>query len=272
MSVRALHFSNPGHVQETLMKSLLLLSLFALSRSISPQLPGDYERVLLPVYSFGPGTHGSQWASVLKIRNGATVDVAFGHDVFVYACNLGAPCVGPVPSGLTIQFTGGSSASGLILYAPKADADDLQYDLRIHDVSRQLQTGGTELPVVPERNFSARARHLLDIPTSRDFRTSLRVYSLESEPTAVRVQIWGQRDYFSPDTKPVLLAEETLIAVRTESDGDLALPRTPSFAAIHDLFERNSAAREYDTVRITMAPTDATAPVWAFATVTNNQT
>jgi hypothetical protein len=239
------------------------------------QTRANYEAVLVPVYSSGPGAYGSQWTSVLRIHNSAPAAADFGHlPAFSPPCPLGVPCFASLPPNATVPYAFfPNQPFGLILYPPRSHSGQLHYQLRIRDLSRQLETWGTELPVVHETDFKSTVQ-LLDVPTSSEFRNSLRIYALSQDTIPVRIRVFSQPE--PTVTQPVphaeLLAEEALELVwRPSVDNHPDYPRWPAYAAIHDFAKTYASVEASSLVRIELTA-EGSAPIWAFVSVTNNVT
>ena len=129
--------------------------------------------------------------------------------------------------------------TGRILWTQKGAGDSLAFGLRVADVSRSATSHGTEIPVVRESDFTTGRIALLGVPTDPRFRLTLRIYSLVPPGGPVSIDGYGQvaltpgRDLFDP-----------------------------SYAEIPDL------PRTLTRVVLQPGPT----PIWAFITVTNNET
>ncbi|MBV8544309.1 MAG: hypothetical protein JO088_06145, partial [Acidobacteria bacterium] len=114
--------------------------------------PAVFEPILFPVSFQGPGALGSQWLTESFIS--ANVSQAFFRDPL--------PC-----SGCSQRFSPGSKQLindgnpwGHVLYALRGTTDTLSFASRIHDISRQSQTAGTEVPVVREHDFRGQLRFM----------------------------------------------------------------------------------------------------------------
>jgi hypothetical protein len=127
-----------------------------------------------------------------------------------------------------------------ILWTPKGQASSLAAGLRVGDASRATATHGTEIPVVRESDFTTGKIVLLDAPFDArlPFRVRLRIYSLAKTSGPVTIEGVGQ------------------VALTPAPDFF-----TPSYAEVTDLPPGQ---------RIVILPSGV--PLWAFATVTNNDT
>lgn len=143
---------------------------------------------------------------------------------------------------------------GSLLWVSRGGVDRLAFNLRITESTRQKETAGTTIPVVPQRDFRTDAFALIGIPLSPAVRLRLRVYSLDPY-TTVRVKIvdrYGirvERDFLLPLNNPADIYH-------------------PAYAEYFQ-FEGN------DIYRIEITPLGGRIDgnrVWAFASVTHNET
>ena len=201
-----------------------------------------FDPLLFPIYL--PPVHGqfgSEFRTTARVFNtGATPVLLYGHD---YTCLPIDPAFGPdVPlqlDGEAQLVTGCSHSVGRIFWTPKPGGASIAANLRVADVTREATSHGTEIPVVRAGDFTTGAIALLGVPTDPRFRLTLRVYSLASTSGPVNIEGYGQvfltpgRDLYEPSYAEV---------------GDL--PRT--------------------LTRVVLQPSGV--PLWAFITVTNNET
>ena len=114
---------------------------------------------------------------------------------------------------------------------------------------------------------------LNDVPTDARFRQTLRVYSLDSsKPSMVRISVLGIR----LNTDEIRSSPDVLIGSqdRALSDHHEWLPintlTIPGFLEISDIGSM-APVTGYDLVRVDVQPLD-TSSVWAFVSITNNET
>src|SRR5712691_7997574 len=111
-----------------------------------------YEKVLIPILtsSILPGAHGSLWTTELVARNESDQYVEIG--TIIGPCQIECP-VGQSPHATFHigEFTPDPNA-GEFLYIGAPGAGKVSFSLRVQDISRQLQTWGTAIPVVRERD------------------------------------------------------------------------------------------------------------------------
>lgn len=230
------------------------LSCIAVVLAAAP-LFAQNERILLPVFTPPVfGSFGSEFHTDLRIMNntGGTVTIEGLQGNCVVVC--------PIPSQ-SFELGSGQEAEpndfvlsgnpGRFIFVNEMDIDSLSMNLRVHDVSRSALNFGTEMPIVREREFKLNRITLLGVPTDARFRNTLRVYS--TDPTALLVTV-GNR---AP------------VAMGTARGSD---PFEPAYASFGDFPVDAGTVRVTITVDpiVTLLPVEI--PIWAFMTVTNNDT
>ena len=212
------------------------------------------ERVLLPIVLFGstttPGAFGSMWKAEVTFHNASSDDVP----IIAPNCNplVLTPCAPPIlqaRSTVTMPLYG---TPGAIVSIPRKNVEDVDISLRIQDVSRQSQTWGTSIPVVRAAQFKPAIR-LIGVPTDSRFRLTLRIHGYrQAGPVRVRV--------FDPATATPL--------------GDVTLDlqgRDPAYLQLDPLALSPIAPSAAVRIEVSSA-VDPPQPIWAFVSVTNNET
>jgi hypothetical protein len=213
-----------------------------------------FEKVLLPVIFNGPGALGSNWVTELSLRN----DNAY--TVEPWRAIGGSLAISP---SKPLVFGSGDATSGLFIVVPRQAAAGLGFHEGVRDTSRADAEWATEIPVVREGQFSSTSVELLDVPADPRFRTMVRIYSptnpLPSYATFAHVIVYSLidgtrlREFFPTLSDPTGCSN---IATCAEH---------PSFATVPDVTAGLPSGRVGIQVQANM-------PVWAFATVTNNDT
>lgn len=238
--------------------------------------PSDFARVLLPIaLPPTPGGYGSLWVTELT----AFADVAEEFRMFPlsYFCPITCPAPDPFGEGVPVRTTFHPNLQldarqpnpGYLLYMPREVETKVSFQLRIRDTSRELQTWGTEIPVVRESELRTERTQLLDVPVGATFRQWLRVYDADARSgSRVAVRVYG-----GPHGD-VLLAEKELtltVPANNNTASVLQLPVRPGFAQlmIGDAFPE---AAGQTTVRLEITPLTSPLRYWAFVSVTNNDT
>ena len=261
-----------------LLFSLLIgTAAFAQTFQVQPDPTPEYEKVLLPVFFFGPGAHGSRWATQISVYNAGQNTVTTPNAAFIGDPICLAPCgCGPVAeiapgqtAGICFRF---ADPAGLSLYAPKSAATYLNYHARAVDTSRSTANAGTEIPVVREREFRTDSIHLLNLPLDEHFRLGLRVYNPDQHDGAqVKMQVL--------DTLRNSVYGERLITlsypIRTIVPDPY--PNLPAFANLGDLDKIvreivGPSANSIGSFHLRLTPVTPEIRIWAFATITNTET
>ncbi len=261
------------------------LLVCALSTAVYAQQEVAYRRVLLPVVVNGPtpvaGAFGSQWITDLGLTN-VGASAMFLYPIESFGAFLCEPilCATPythLPAGLTIPsrvyyFGKGSPPSnGVVLHVEDQFADSLRVSLRVHDLSRQDKSWGATIPVVPEGRF-AHSVSLLALPgQDPNFRVNVRIYSLTIDsPVQINVQAFATTPNFN-----VLLGNQTLSLASPLPSGS-GPGTSPAGSAPSYLFIGDPRAVIGSTTpplyRVEITSTTPGATIWAFATITNNDT
>lgn len=125
------------------------------------------------------------------------------------------------------------------------------------------------MPVVRESEFHKDAVFLLNVPVTPEFRQTLRIYSMDPAATTVAVRVFGisgsHPEAFHAAPVDPILGQTSVPLVPGIRDG------VPAFAVVNDLSSianLNGASR----VGIEVDHAAAGPPIWAFVSVTNNET
>jgi hypothetical protein len=217
----------------------------------------SFDPILFPIFTPPVhGAYGSEFHTSGKFWNEDITNVLslYGIDS---SCYLFSPVIDPhtpytlAPNGPELGILPGCSTSvGRIFWVPKG-TDTLAANLRVTDVTRQATSHGVEIPVVHRDDFRQRVS-LLDVPIDVRFRNTLRVYSLVRSVTLVNVFIGNA--YYQLTLQPGENVFEPAYGAITE------------FPLPHELPQGQS------TVRVVVDSRTEGTPLWAFVTVTNNET
>jgi len=215
----------------------------------------DWMPLLLPIAALNvPGANGSLWTteSVLVNLGTESIDVLRVFPFPVSSSHVKAGARQPLDF---VWQPGG----GALIWVPRWALGSLAVNSRVSDVSRQSQTWGTELPVVRGDQFATTVT-LINVPTAPRFRNMLRVYIPNF--FSFRFRLIG---------KP-LDGDQTLFDITRDiqmphlAPPDVT-PGLPASAAIDLATLPNFHAA--DRLRLTIT---SDVPVWAFVSVTNNET
>lgn len=226
----------------------------------------DYDPILFPIFSppvFGQG--GSEFRTTATFWNRGGQPVTFyGYDL---SCLLIDPPIQP-HNPFTLQprrqealnlFPECSQTSAKLFYVPKGNRS-LAGSLRVWEVSKQSQNHGVEIPVVQREDFDEDSIALVNVPNDPKFRLTLRVYGLDRGADHVNV-IYGGNVVPLPLQVPGSVYEPSY-AIYTgfpvPPGGHVPVP--PFFNVLVEVPRGPGGA-----------PVPGT-PIWAFITVTNNET
>lgn len=255
----------------SLRTSLMLVALF-LAVSVSSAEEVTFKRILIPLFFDEPvaGAHGSRWDTELVFFNQ-------GHSpVLAYSWGPGCRMLCPpdwgmreIPPGVTFgpDFPAFPTlAPTAFLFVDRERIADVNVQLRIRDLSRQSETWGTEIPTIPETDFTAGPISLLDVPVGNGFRTALRVYALPgpSPVSSSTVRVYRRGTWTEAGFTPDELLMQSLLSLVQETTTSpgygqwLGLDGVPELAGV-------------ERVRIEVIP-EAGTPMWAFASITHAET
>ncbi|HUP47935.1 MAG TPA: hypothetical protein VNA04_04010 [Thermoanaerobaculia bacterium] len=228
------------------------------------------ERFLVPVYLSGPtpGAFGSVWTSELRILNTGTTDAVIENFGLMNQTGLFTPET--LPSGVEIAGRRLNNAvsvanPGALLLVRSEFAEQLRFQSRVRDTSREGQGWGTWIPVVHE-SAARGVLHLLDVPVDPRYRQMLRVYSFDRVAgRSVRIRLYATRENAQfPSTADPIVSE--LVLPLQVIGGDAQ----PAYAQISDVSTLPGVAGQ-NRVRITIQ-TEGSFGVWSMASITNNVT
>lgn len=218
-----------------------------------------FERVLLPLLT--PPVHGafgSEFHTALRLsnRNEHTKVAIFGVQP---ACNTISGCIqfdplerpyvlNPFTAPRDFQLDG---TPGRFLYIDKKHASKVFANLRVFDVTRSAENFGTEIPVVRDAEMIRGPIRLLGIPLDDRFRRTLRIYMTESSSVTLLV---GDEEHLLVPTQP-------------------ANPFEPAYIEFTDFPAGTGTVDvEIHLPQLLINPPPPYPPVWAFVSVTNNDT
>lgn len=246
----------PGAVQVTVTGDSFVKSSYAFRYYDPAASPSDkfFEKVLIPVILNGPGGFGSNWVTELSLRNDNDYRVEPWRPI------AGSSAIAPVKP---LLFGSGSAPSGLFLVVPRQAAAGLSFHAAVRDTSRSDSEWSTEIPVVRESDFSSSRIELLDIPVDARFRTMVRIYSpinpMPGYASFVHVIV------YSLDDGSILRELYPSLFDASGCNDATSCAEHPSYASVADLTAGVSPGRVGVQIQ-------GNVPLWAFATVTNNET
>lgn len=231
--------------------------------------PNDaFDPILFPIF-MPPvqGAFGSEFHTRARLWNESPSETVllYGRDT---ACYLFTPHLdGLIPlelqqNGIDQQLLTGCSESVGRIFWVKKDHDTIAANLRVTDVTRQAASHGVEIPVVHRDDFPESGRiSLLGVPIDPKFRNTLRIYSLAKRPQTVSVQVGNTSHQIT------LQPGQNLFE--------------PTYAQFTDFPLPGDLPAGQETIRVVIDAIPACPicplphiepPIWAFITVTNNET
>lgn len=237
-----------------LIRSLCCLVVGVAAASLQAQDLAGYERVLLPVSTyFAPGAHGTLWSTELWFRNnsGRPAQI-FPTIVSHWSAPVGTTDTVPV-------FKRPLETPGQFLFVTRANAAQVQFDLRLFNEVARHDGWGTKLPVVREAQYAS-VVNLINVPVGPAYRSALRIYGLpEHAPASDSVIV---RLYSNSGSEPLLAT--------TELPFDATLVEIPQYAAIMSLSDSLPDMRAAEQIRVEVTSRSGTARIWAFVSVVSN--
>ncbi len=257
-------------------EDVLIVGGFRWDNAATSNNPADYKRYLVPVTGRNlPGANGSLWTAEFTLYNGYFTP-------FAPIWNCCTPVNVPVPSPVlqpeaTIQAAinpRGDGTDGAFVYLPKEPSIRLGMSLRVRDLSRNAQNFGTEIPLVTEADYHGVSNvpmQLVDIPTDPRYRATLRIYGPDEAPVSgVRVQLFSQStgaliEEYQVDLQGIVTAVFN------------PFPLHPSYAQLDPLTPAVRASGERVRIalyarRFSVVIPPPAIPLWAFISITNNET
>ncbi|MGH9457088.1 MAG: hypothetical protein ACRD2J_05545 [Thermoanaerobaculia bacterium] len=228
--------------------------------------PANFELFLAPVMYEGPGALGSEWTTQLSLYNDS--DTAIDPWEWLLLCPPGEPCPDTIPPRTSLVLGPQQLltwVNGYVFAIPRDRADDLHATLHARDLSRQSESWGTEIPVVREDDLPSKIV-LLNVPLDDRFRRMLRIYDLRGIDGVTVSMRW-----FRADTGEEVASERVLLrTVARCAIGPCWLP-DPAAASIPIEPPFPAGLEPGDRLRIEIEPASADMKVWAFVSITNNE-
>jgi hypothetical protein len=232
---------------------------------VAPPDRAAYEAILIPLVFSGDGALQSFWTTELWVHNDNPHEVTqFNGPFTVRSCIIG-PCLQPLEPHYTLKFdyplTYSPFPHGRVMYVPRASAAGLHFDLRIRDLNRQGDTHGVGIPIVRERDLRAASFSLLNVPSDGQYRSRLRIYSLDAPTGAVTVRL------FTMNRFPFVEVGSTTAFLSDPNPDTPAYSEVDLDPLIHAAAQPGPYRVQIDLPFLTPSPS-----YWAFVSVTNNQT
>jgi hypothetical protein len=218
--------------------------------SESPSEP-VMESILVPVTAYAlQGANGSLWDTELWASNTTDQPIVY----FFGLCTISCCCVETNTfAPQETRLVGGDSPRGQWYELP-ADGS-LQLQARFLDRTRSSYWAGVELPIIRERDFRNGDLQLVGVPRDPRFRVTVRVYGLAAGVVARVEQL---------DQSGLLLQQQDL---PLEPPAETFGGTTPAYAQM----SIPAAAVDSQPIRIRIRSLTVNQRLWAFASVTNNE-
>ncbi|MEO8379209.1 MAG: hypothetical protein ABI779_06055 [Acidobacteriota bacterium] len=257
-----------------LIAAILVLTSVVVFPAAHAGEPVEYTRFLIPVYSPDlPGAFGSLWQARTWLRYSGDVDADIVPRPFCFGiqCPLGGVLEPGWPS-VPFQTLAGFPESAILVHVDSRYASRVTFESRIRDLSRSSESAGTEVPVIREDRIANAPVYLLNVPLDVWFRHTLRVYALpEIESPEVEIRYFRQPDDSGSrlDLDITLLKAERL-HLRTRRD----FPTYQLYPSVGEVgnFQLAPELAGQERIWIEVVPVTPGLRIWAFASVTNNET
>lgn len=239
---------------------LSFITALLLALPLLAQSPSD--RILLPILTPPVhGAYGSEFHTDLRIVNTSDDPVfLLGIDAkcngFCFPHLPGQPYILEPNSEIEPDEVILNGTPGRFVIVASAEVGALSMNLRVHDETRGGLNFGTEIPIVRMRDFAINKLDLIGVPTDPRFRNTLRIYA--ESPIDVLVTV-GNR----PPVTVHLTGGITIGNLDFSKPAYAMFTNFPTgFAPVRVTIETNPG--------FALHPFEI--PIWAFITVTNNET
>lgn len=239
----------------------------------------EYVKILVPVFLPEPlpGAAGALWSTTFWMTNASGQHVSFYLAEFgPQGCQIPTcPNFALIPPGFSFRpfvFVT-PEIPAKFMFVEKGRERDVDFSLRVQDLSRQSQTWGTEIPVVRDDEFRQDRIGLVDIPVDSGFRLMLRLYDPDfHDGGLVNVRVYAINPNLRQPNGSDTLLGEGVVPLRTLGAGVGEF--FPGYAQVNDLDLAAIAPglRGAARIRLELEPVAPTTRIWGFVTVTNNET
>lgn len=229
--------------------------------ALQADLSAEHERRFYPSVFAGPGAHGSLWNTHNFIKNRGPIELYTIPTLGRYELPIVAPPP-PLAVGVRTPIDTEARDGGLLVLVPRGTDEWLAYSSHIVDESRLRTDAGTELPVVHERETAA-VIELLNVPLTAEARQTLRIFDLDAvdgRRVSVQIEVEGREAVFL----------EAILGNRIVCVTTPCYPHHPTFAVIN--LDADPRLRGAGSADITIRARTNDAPLWAYVSVTNNET
>ncbi len=236
----------------------------------------NFRRILLPLAASDlRGANGSLWRTktTMLIVDDPLREVRIQPhpcEYILFHCYASLPPVGVAFDPSEMEFLmdplGQSNGGSQFFYVRASNEAKLRLSSRVYDSSRESDTAGASIPIAREADFASHSISILGIPVRSQYRYTLRVYdfdAIEGAQVAIRVFADGE-------TEPRTTIEGTLRLGFPQSTTTARLPARPAYLQVDAT--AFAAMAGVDSMRIDIEPLTPGAKIWAFVSVTDNDT
>ncbi|HEX8252137.1 MAG TPA: hypothetical protein VF846_03230 [Thermoanaerobaculia bacterium] len=224
---------------------------------VPPVQPEAWKRILVPLIPVtAPGVNGALWRAetTMLIRSDVAIPVGSTTSLPIN-----------VPFDASTFLTPRNNSIGQFIYVRASDEAKLSMNSRVWDASREAQTAGAGIPTVREHKFRSTTQAIVGIPVAPHYRHTLRVYDFDGRSgTPVTIRL-----YANDELTPRATVQRTL-TVATDANADPLMPHSPAFLQLDPA--TLGAIAGASTMRIEVEPLQQDVRLWAFVSVTNNET
>jgi len=218
-----------------------------------------FDPILFPIYARPtPGRFGSEFVTVVRVAAKETPVRLWGYDT---SCSIIDPPAYPdiplIVGEETRLVPDCNESVGRLFYVEKGKSGDLAANLRVMDVSREALDQGTEIPVVHHSQFDDQRIVLLGVPIDPRFRNTLRIYGLSNAFDHVNVTV--NNEIFQVPLHPPTDRYTPAYGVFEDFPLPAALPSGQNTVSVKVEVPHLGAVQP-------------SMPIWAFVSVTNNET
>jgi hypothetical protein len=235
-------------------RTLLFLIVVAAAAVARTASAGD--QLLLPVVTGSdptPGDQGSMWVTRLWVTNVGSDPV----QIFAYCNALCPPTIVPPGGSVFNPAVVSEHVPAALMTVISGDIGNLRVSLRALDLSRQATSAGTEIATIRTSALRTDSIHLVGIPVDSRFRFTLRAYAMATTTLTIRAR--------SMDEPGEPLFFETTATIAK------AVNEVPGYVQLDNFLATSSAVAGMRYFRVEVS-TLTPVPIWAFMTVTNNDT
>ena len=231
--------------------------------------PAPPEKLLVPlmVSEPTPGAFGSLWSTTFAVRNAGRGSVGIS-DTISGLCTDVITCKTLLAPGafaeLSYRVPNPNAGTFVYVNGDLQVRPGLGMTLKVRDLSRAAQTWGTTLPVVREKETYRASAQFVDVPVSSEFRSALRIYDYNSDPSVPAPQV--RMRVYSLQTGATV-AEQSATLTR-----DSGATSTPGFYMVDDLLARFPALVAHRRVHVEVTAESESVRFYALVSATNNET